>query len=332
MSRSARFPGKVAFVTGGDSGIGLGISRALLRVGMKLVITYRDPMHLRQANAALQHAGERVYAIRLDVTDRNALSVAASETIRVFGKVHILVNNAGVWPTIALSNASFDDFDWCMSVNVGGVFNGIRTFLPHIRSHGEGGHIVTTASVTGLVVGPLWGLYSTSKFAVVGMMEALRSELEGSEVGVSVFCPGGIVSNIGQSERNRPATFSQAGTPDAGQKELLEAYGTSMREVILKRGISQTVMDPLDAGEIVLNGIHNNDLYVISHAEYKLAIQERSDALKASIPDAQDVPPTRTAVARIAQSPMYANGIASRVRRKELLQIQDEQISIHDEF
>jgi NAD(P)-dependent dehydrogenase (short-subunit alcohol dehydrogenase family) len=321
--------GKVAFVTGGDSGIGLGVSRVLLRSGMKLVMTYRDPRHLRQATAELQHAGDRVHAIRLDVTDRNAFSAAADETIRVFGKVHILVNNAGVWPTIALSNASFDDFDWCMSVNVSGVFNGIRTFLPHIRSHGEGGHIVTTSSVTGLVVGPLSGVYSTSKFAVVGMMEALRSELEGSEVGVSVFCPGGVVSNIGRSDRNRPATFSQTGTPDDRQKELLEAYGRGMREAILKSGISQAMMSPLDAGEIVLNGIHNNDLYIISHAEYEQAIQERSDALKASIPDAQDVPPTRTAVARIAQTSMYANEIARRVRRKELRQMQDEPISIH---
>ena len=310
--------GKVAFVTGGDSGIGLGISRVLLRAGMKVVITYRDPGHIREANTELQHAGERVHAIRLDVADRSAFSMAADEAIKVFGKVHILVNNAGVWPTIALSNASFDDFDWCMSVNVGGVFNGIRTFLPHIRSHGEGGHIVTTASVTGLVVGPLWGVYSTSKCAVVGMMEALRSELECSDVGVSVFCPGGIISNIGGSERNRPAVFAQAGTLDTAQKAVFDNYGSRIREAIFTSGISQAMMSPLDAGEIVLNGIKNNDLYIISHPEYEPAIRERCDALIASIPDAHDVPPARAAIARIAGTSIYANEIARRKGSKEL--------------
>lgn len=105
-------------------------------------------------------------------------------------RLHVLVNNAGVLLTLPLSNATFDDWDWCINVNVTGVFNCLRAFLPHTKAHGEGGQIVSTSSMpAGLFVGPYWGVYSTSKFAVVCMMEALRSELAHTNIGVSVFCP-----------------------------------------------------------------------------------------------------------------------------------------------
>jgi NAD(P)-dependent dehydrogenase (short-subunit alcohol dehydrogenase family) len=182
--------GKVAFITGGDSGIGLGIARAFVDAGMKIVMTYRSQAHLEEAMELLKDGGKRVHAIRVDVANRTELAAAAEETLRVFGKVHVLVNNAGVGPMVPLSSATFDDWDWCMSVNVGGVFNGICTFLPHIRAHGEGGQIVSTSSMLGgIIVGPFWGVYSTSKFAVTGMMEALRSELADTRIGVSVLCP-----------------------------------------------------------------------------------------------------------------------------------------------
>ena len=143
--------GKVAFITGGDSGIGLGIARACADAGMKVVITYRTKSHLDEAMKYLEGAGDRVHAINLDVTDRIAMDKAADETIQVFKKVHLLVNNAGVGVIGGLSTATYDDWEWVMGVNVNGVFNGIHTFLPRIRSQGEGGQIVATSSLAGLL-------------------------------------------------------------------------------------------------------------------------------------------------------------------------------------
>lgn len=304
--------GKVAFVTGGDNGIGLGISSALLRAGMKVVISYLNSNHLRKAQSELKFAADQLHAIRLDVSDRTAYRAAAEEAIQRFGKVHVLVNNAGVWPTASLSSASFDDFDWCMSVNVNGIFNGIRTLLSHIKSHGEGGHIVSTASVTGLVAAPFWGVYTTSKCAVVGMMESLRAELEGSGVGVSVFCPGAVVSSIGHSARNRPQTLPEVGKPGASESEKLESYGKSLREVFFEAGIPRTMLSAVDAGEMVLRGILNNDLYILSHPEYKSAVQQRGDALDASWPTSLDPTDPRVSIAKLSATSIYSDEVVRR--------------------
>jgi NAD(P)-dependent dehydrogenase (short-subunit alcohol dehydrogenase family) len=299
--------GKVAVITGGDSGIGLGIARAFFKAGMKLVITYRTRDHLDRAIEYLLDAPERVHAIPLDVTDRAAVVAAAEEVVRVFGKVHVLVNNAGVAPLIPLSNATFDDWDWCMDVNVNGVFNGIRAFLPLIKSSGEGGHIVATSSILGgVLVGPFWGVYSTSKFAVVGMMEALRSELVDTNIGVSVFCPGGVNSDIKNSDRNRPVSLADKGVPDMHNKIVMDKFNGAILKAILENGDSQPIMDPLEAGERVLSGIKNNDLYIFSHPEYERAIRDRNEALLASIPSEEcSVSETRIAIAQLARNRIY---------------------------
>lgn len=310
--------GKVALVTGGDSGIGLGIARALMRAGVKVAFTYRTRSHLRRALNSLQLYGADVHPVELDVTNRDAFKVVTEEVIGVFGKIHVLVNNAGVWPTIGLIDASYDDFDWCLNVNLIGVFNGIRTVLPHIQSHGEEGHIISTASVTGLAVGPLWGVYSTSKFAVVGMMEALRTELEGTRVGVSVFCPGGVVSEIGRSDRNR-STADRPGESRAEQKAALENYKKRLRQIIFKSSSAQPMMDAEVAGEIVVAGILNNDLYILSHPEYRYAIQERCEALLASIPVQHDLPLVRGEIAQIARTEIYRNDLLRRAYRHQQL-------------
>ena len=301
--------GKVAFITGGDSGIGLGIARAFLDSGMKVVITYRSESHLEEATTTLKPSIDRVHTIRLDVADRAAMAAAAEEAQRVFGKVHVLVNNAGVAPVVPLSNATFDDWDWCMSVNVTGVFNGIRTFLPLIKAHGEGGQIVTTSSMLGgLVVGPFWGIYSTSKFAVVGMMEALRSELSNTNIGVSVFCPAGVASNLSKSNRNRPPALAKTGMPDRDQLTLMNSFGKAMRQALSDHGGTQPLMDPLEAGEHVLRGVRNNDLYILSHPEYEQAIRDRNEALLASIPNGgTSISEARIAFAEVGRNAIYIN-------------------------
>src|SRR6267143_6998295 len=173
-------PGKTAFVTGGASGIGLGIAKALLGAGMNVVIADIRDDHLEAARAELG-AAERVLALKLDVTDRADYARAADAAEARFGKIHVLCNNAGVAVVGPTELATFADWDWVMGVNLGGTINGIVTILPRILRHREGGHIVNTASMSGLVPHPGATLYGTSKGALVHMIECMRAELRSEE-------------------------------------------------------------------------------------------------------------------------------------------------------
>jgi NAD(P)-dependent dehydrogenase (short-subunit alcohol dehydrogenase family) len=202
--------GKVAFVTGGGSGIGLGIAGAFANAGMKVVLADLRQDHLDSALAEFARRGQAksVHAIRLDVTDRAAMAAAADETERIFGKVHVLVNNAGIGIQGPFKGITFADWDFGMAVNLGGVINGLQTFLPRIRAHGEGGHVVSTASLAALVPMPApFVTYVAAKAAVVAISETIRGELMQENIGVSVLCPGPIRTNIHEVSRNRPAKF-----------------------------------------------------------------------------------------------------------------------------
>jgi NAD(P)-dependent dehydrogenase (short-subunit alcohol dehydrogenase family) len=293
--------GKVAFITGGDSGIGLGIARAFTDAGMKVVITYRTKKHLDAAMKVLAGAGDRVHAVDLDVTDRAAMQRAAEETERVFNKVHVIVNNAGVGVFGGLSKATYDDWDWGMGVNVNGVFNGIHTFLPRIQAHGEGGQVIATSSVAGIIAHGGTGVYSTSKFAVVGMMEALRNELADTNIGVSVFCPGLVNTNIGDSNRNRPNTLADSAfKPDPKMMAKMRSQMKAMRG-------PPPGMDPLEAGQRVLRGMQNNDLYILTTPELEAEIEARGEAVVAAIPTDVHPPAARVTLQRmIAGKTVYA--------------------------
>ncbi len=186
---------------------------------------------------------------------------AAVETVDIFKKVHVVVNNAGVAIIGGISKATYDDWDWGMSVNLNGVFNGIRTFLPRIQSHGEGGQVVATSSLAGLLGHGPAGVYTASKFAVVGMMEALRAELTGTNVGVTVFCPGIVTTNIGSSARNRPGNLADTAGFKPDPKMLAE-MPKELRE--MRPGGPPPGMDALEAGQRVLRGVRSNDLYVLT--------------------------------------------------------------------
>jgi NADP-dependent 3-hydroxy acid dehydrogenase YdfG len=291
--------GKVAVITGGDSGVGLGIARALADAGMKVVITYRTKSHLDEAMKYLESAGNRVHAISVDVTDRSGMEKAAVDTVQVFGNVHVLVNNAGVaLPGDApLSRATYDDWDWLMGVNLNGVFNGVHTFLPRIQAHGEGGQIITTSSVRGLFAVGDAGSYCTSKFAVVGMMEALRAEFAGTNIGASVFLPGLVTSHVMDSTRNRPSNLAATGT------RVDPKMTAATRNVI---NDPKFAMSALEAGQLLLRGMRNNDLYILTHPEFAQILRDRSEALLASNP--MDLRPTdeRVAMGRsLAQNSIY---------------------------
>lgn len=301
----AEVRGRTAFVTGGSSGIGLGIARALSAAGMRVVITYRSEAHRDQALASFPAGHAGVHAIRLDTADREGMVRAADEAERVFGPVHLLVNNAGVGLPALLSQVSWEDWDWAMDVNVNGVFNGVRTFLPRMLAHGQGGHIMVTSSSAGLLGGVL-GVYCTTKFAVVGMFEALREEMAGRNIGVSIFCPGLVRSDIFDTERNRPASHGTAPRKPAAPPPLrADAPPVDLMGV---------AMDPLEAGRLVLEGVRRNDLYILSHPEFAPMTRQRAELLQASY-STEPVPEGRRAATDAFAPQIYA----AELRKKGLL-------------
>lgn len=289
--------GKVAFITGAASGMGLGMARAFSRAGMKIVIADLRREAINQAIAQFPSGNPGVAGVVLDVADRPGYVRAADEAERMFGRIHVLVNNAGVGIIGPLLEATYADWDWGLSVNLGGVINGIQTIVPRIRAHGEGGHVVTTSSMSGIFSASTAGIYTTAKYAVVGLMESLRSELEAFNIGVSAFCPGLVTTNIGDTESHRPAAFRES------------SYGRSaperagfMREHIMPHG-----MPPLEVGERVLQGILNNDMWILTHPEYKAGAQERFEAILESFPIEGPPPPARVAAeAMVTRNPLFA--------------------------
>lgn len=262
--------GKTAFVTGGASGIGLGMTTAFVGAGMNVVIAdlRRDHIDL----AVESFAGEPVHAIELDVTDRGGFTRAADEAERVFGHVHVLCLNAGMGILGPVTVARYDDWDWGLGVLLGGAVNGIQTFVPRMLEHGEGGHIVNTSSMAGVLPIPGAAIYITAKAALIGLSEALRSELAGEGIGVSAFCPGPVRTNIREGGRMRPERYGDSGYVQL-ERELEE------------RPNSPLWMDPIECGERVLAGIRNDDLYIFTHREFREGADERFRAMLASFPD-----------------------------------------------
>jgi NAD(P)-dependent dehydrogenase (short-subunit alcohol dehydrogenase family) len=263
--------GKVAFITGGGSGVGFGIAQVLVEAGAKVVIADIRQQHLDEAANQLAANGSAVHTIRLDVSDRAAMASAAAETERVFGKVHIVCNNAGINLFNDIGDAQYTDWDWVLGVNLGGVINGVQSFVPRIKAHGEGGHIVNTASMAAFIAGPAAGIYTCSKFAVRGLTEALRWSLAPHGIGVSMLCPGLVKSRIYQSEQIRPADLQGSRMPPdfVAQFEKIHAAG----------------MEPREVGEKVLRGILRNDLYIFTHPEFRQELQELCDEVLAAVPD-----------------------------------------------
>jgi len=271
--------GRIAFVTGGASGIGLGIAGAFLQSGMRVIIADRRQDHIDAAMASLQQwvTSKRVHAICLDVTDRAAMAAAADETERVFGKLHVLVNNAGVGIQGPFKGITYADWDFGLGVNLGGVINGLQTFLPRIRAHGEGGHIVNTASLATLVPMPAaYVVYVTAKAAVVALSETIRAELSQENIGVSVLCPGPVRTNIHEVSQNRPPQF---GVGEA-YREAESAGATKVP--------FPSMLEPADVGALVLNAVRNDELYVITHGEWRPMAAARHAAVLAAMPEKLD--------------------------------------------
>ncbi|MBO9519843.1 MAG: SDR family NAD(P)-dependent oxidoreductase [Porphyrobacter sp.] len=267
--------GKGAFITGGASGIGLGMAKVFARAGMNVAIADVRDDHLDQAREELTAEGlaHAVHTLRLDVTDRAAYAAAATEAESACGKLHVLCNNAGIGLLKSLGTASYDDWDWAVDVNLSAVFNGIKEILPRIRSHGEGGHVVNTASMAGVLQYSQAGIYVATKFAVVGLSEALRAELAPEGIGVSAFCPGGVRSNIREYEKTRPTRFATAQDAPSGPPPRFTLSDED------RERLGALTATPEEAGELVLQGIRDNALYIFTAPEFRPGVQDRFDAI-----------------------------------------------------
>ena len=294
--------GKTAFVTGGASGIGLGIAKALLGAGMNVVIADIRDDHLQAAQAELG-SPERVLALRLDVTDRADFARAADAAEVRFGKLHVLCNNAGVAVVGPTELATFADWDWVLGVNLGGTINGIVTILPRIMQHGEGGHIVNTASMSGLMPHPGATIYGTSKGASVHMMECMRAELEPHGIICSAFCPGAVQSNIAEAAKTRPAKLSETGYAEADKRR--QQGGSFFHLYMTKEAV----------GERVLEGILHDELYILTHSEFREGVEDRAQAMCAAVPNLPENLEYKNTFSRLFRNPIHA---AETARQKGL--------------
>ena len=269
--------GKNAFITGGASGIGFAMAQAFLNEGMNVAIADVDAQALASAKTALSGSNARVLAVQLDVTNRAQYEEVARQVEAELGNIHVLCNNAGVYRGGALDAVTYADWDWVMGVNVGGVINGLQTFLARMERHGEGGHVVNTASMAGVTTSPGLGVYNASKFAVVGLSESLRKDLEPRGIGVSVLCPGMVRTRILESERTRPAQFDV-------KEQSAQAAATAHNEIM--NLAMNTGIDPAEVADLVVQGIRNNQFYLFPHPEMKDAAQVRVNVMLAAFGEA----------------------------------------------
>jgi len=267
------FAGKVAVVTGAGSGIGLGIARAFGREGAAVALLDRRAETLDGAAAQVRALGARALALEVDITDRPALERAADAIEAEFGRIDVICNNAGVLVAgKTIEEVTALDWEWIVGVNLFGTINGICVFLPRIRKHGEGGHVVNTSSIGGFEVNPILrsGPYDVTKFAIVALTEALANDLAGTNIGVTILAPGAFVSDIRRSSEFRPARFGGPETIPAPTQRTGEPR-----------------LDPDVAGERVLAAIRNDELYAFTHTEARARVEPRLRRILAAL-DATD--------------------------------------------
>ena len=320
------FNGKVAYITGGSSGIGLGIARALHEMGAKVILGNRDDSQFEDALKHFAPGDARVRTIVHDVLDREGWEQKADEIEKLFGPVQILVNNAGVGRLPTVLGGTLKDWDWGMGVNFWGPLCGVRTFVPRMLARGEGCHIVTTSSTDGVLFGS-GNVYAVTKMAVTGFMEALRHELRNTRIGSSNLLPGATTTNLAQSPSYRPDWLKNE--EDAGQAAATAAAAPASAPTARAGGApaapnqSQPAQDPgplwarpqdpLTVGRLVVDGILNNDMWIFPAPEYRIGVEARGQAIAESMV-AYTPMPERIAAGRnnYLRTPIYVQEIAHR--------------------
>src|SRR5215472_16923535 len=240
--------------------------------GMCVVATGRRPQHLEESAALFAAESLDIVTMQLDVTDAAAVERAAAETNERFGRVHVLVNNAGIGIIGPVAQARQADWDWIIDVNIKGVAHGLQAFLPLIRAHGEGGHIVNTASMGGLLPVSA-GLYCLTKAGIIALSETLHIELAPENIGVSAYIPGPVHSNIGSGALARPERYADSGYPPPPPRDPSRPLPRF------------PYMSAEEAGERVLAGVRRNDMFILTHPEFRDGVRERADALLNAFPD-----------------------------------------------
>ena len=256
------FQGKTAFITGGASGIGLAMARAFGAAGMNIMLADIERDALDKAMEELRQRQIKVEGIDCDVADRASVQEAAKATIEAFGKVHLVCNNAGVGGGGPIGTLKPSDWDWTLGVNLMGVIYGTEAFLPLIRSHGEGGHFVNTASMAGMISPPGMEPYCASKFAVVAISEGWAGQLAPEGIGVSVLCPGFVNTRIFESSRTRQERY--------GAAEEANSEAASIGAQLVQAGIPADVV-----GGCVFEAVRDNDFYIFTHPDMRPAVQQR---------------------------------------------------------
>jgi NAD(P)-dependent dehydrogenase (short-subunit alcohol dehydrogenase family) len=255
---------KIAVITGAASGIGLGITNALIAEGVHVAMLDVEERALNEAVRGIGQTNVDVQRFAVDVTSRESMQRTADEIKAHFGKVHILCNNAGVAVAGAVQDLTYEDWDWCLGVNLNGVINGMQSFLPLMTQHKEGGHMINTSSILGHLAFASQAVYCASKYAVLGISEAARADLAPINIGVSTLCPGMIATNIVRSDRNRPSDLGKGGLyKDPDQTDVLDAQFKS-------DGLS-----PDTVGTQVVHAIKQNKPYIFTHAGLAEGIEAR---------------------------------------------------------
>ena len=269
------FAGKTAFVTGGASGIGLALGRTFARAGMNVMLADIETQALQAAVKSLQAISPDVRGTVCDVADAESVERAAQAAFDAFGRVHVVCNNAGVAAGGGIDHISLDNWRWVIDVNLMGVLHGIKSFLPHIRAHGEGGHIVNTASMAGMQTELGFSPYGASKFAVVAMSEGLCHQLRPLGVGVSVLCPHFVRTGIGESGRNRPVRY--------GPSQPLDPASPAAAMVAEIARLIDAGLEPDAVAARVLDAIRDDELYIFTHPGMRADVEGRFDAILAAM-------------------------------------------------
>ena len=264
------FKGRVAVITGGASGIGRAMAERFARARMKIVLADVESRALNQTARDIRSSGTEVLAVRTDVSKSSSVENLARQTLKAFGGVHILCNNAGVYPPDRFSpiwEVPLEDWKWALDVNLYGIVHGIRAFMPRMLESGEEGHVVNTASLAGMLSGAVSPVYGATKHAAVRLTEAMYATLreQKAKIDVSVLCPGMVQTSIFRSERNRPGKLRGVGAPSKYK---------SLGDLPM-----QNAMSPAEVAEQVFEAIKKRQFYVITTSGYDDALRARMNAI-----------------------------------------------------
>jgi NAD(P)-dependent dehydrogenase (short-subunit alcohol dehydrogenase family) len=265
MTGIRELEGKTAVVTGGGSGIGEAMCRRFAAAGMNVVVSDIDLSRAERVASSLEDSGHDAIACACDVSKRSEVEKLAAAAIGRFGQVDLACNNAGIFFGGKMSEFTEGDWEWTLSVNLMGVVHGSTIFARHMQERGSG-HIVNTASIGGWAPDPNCAPYTTSKFAVVGYSEALRRDLEGSGVGVTILCPGPVATGITDADRLRPTSA-----------------GASAASSLAAQPIMDVGMPPSDVADLVVDGVLENATYVFTHPELGAVFEPRLDEMRRAL-------------------------------------------------